>query len=48
MMYRCSLDTVNSLELINRLTFNGRSAPIGAAMSKVEMGEVHQFVHVAI
>jgi hypothetical protein len=30
------------------LTFNGQSAPIGAATSKVEMDELHQFVHVGI
>jgi hypothetical protein len=30
------------------LTFNGRSALIGAAMSKFEMDEVHQFVHAGI
>jgi hypothetical protein len=30
------------------LTFNGRSAPNGRAMSKVEMDEVQQLVHAGI
>jgi hypothetical protein len=38
-------ETVNSERY---LTFNSWSAPIGAAMSMVEMDEVHRFVHAGI
>jgi hypothetical protein len=34
--------------LYTALIFNGRSAPIGAAMSVVEMDEVHRFVNAGI
>jgi hypothetical protein len=41
------LQVVTSQQMVT-LTFNGRSAPIGAAMSKVKMDEVYRFAHAGI